>query len=167
MPASSGGTRYEDEELDSLFKAVGFVVVQWGQAEQSLDMLVAMIYQQLGGKQFAKRLPKMLSTKLEFLTECLSNISALAPFKAEGDALVVDFQRLSDRRHDLIHGAVASLSPQNGAFVFAKFDIENDFHRVREFRFEIADFPALTKELIDLGGHATTLARCIWELVPK
>jgi hypothetical protein len=167
MPISPGGTKYEDEELDSLFKAVGFVVVQWGQAEQSLDMLVAMIYQQLGGKQFAKRLPKMLSTKLKFLTECLSKISVLAPFRADGDALVADFQRLSDRRNDLIHGAIASLSPHNGAFVFAKLDIEDDLHRVREFRFESSEFPVLTKDLIDLGAHATSLARLIWELVQK
>lgn len=142
-------------------------MVQWGQAEQSLDMLVAMIYQQLGGKQFAKRLPKMLATKLEFLTDCFSNIPALAQFKAEGHKLVGDFQRLSDRRHDLIHGAIASLSPQNGAFVFAKLDIKNDFHRVREFRLESSEFPTLTKDLIDLGAHATSLARRVWELVPK
>ena len=146
---------------------IGFVVVQWGQSEQSLDMLVAMIYQQLGGKRFAKRLPKMLATKLDFLHKCFSNIVALAPFKAEAGKLIADFGRLSDRRHDLIHGAVASLSSQNGAFLFAKLDIENDFHRVREFRFESTEFPALTKDLIDLGANATALARKVWDLVPK
>jgi hypothetical protein len=122
MPVSPGGTKYDDDELDALFKAVGFVVVQWGQSEQSLDMLVAMIYQQLGGKRFAKRLPKMLATKLDFLHKCFSNIVALAPFKAEAGKLIADFGRLSDRRHDLIHGAVASLSSQNGAFLPTRTD---------------------------------------------
>jgi len=52
MPISPGGTKYDDGELDALYKAVGFVVVQWGQAEQSLDMIVAMLFQNLGGKHW-------------------------------------------------------------------------------------------------------------------
>ena len=167
MPISPGGTSYDNDELDALFKAVGFVVVQWGQAEQSLDIITAILYQQLGGKQFAKRVPKMLTTKLEFLSKCLSQTSALAPFQAEGDSLVENFRKLGDSRHDLIHGAIASVSPQNGAFMFAKLDIENDVHVMREFRFDSEDFPALTNDLIDLGAKATALARRLWEVVPK
>jgi hypothetical protein len=53
MPITPGGTKYDDDELDSLFRAVGFVVVQWGQAEQSLDIITAILYQQLRGKQLA------------------------------------------------------------------------------------------------------------------
>lgn len=167
LPTSLGGTTYDDDELDSLYKALGFIVVQWGQSEQSLDMLVAMIYQQLGGKQFAKRLPRMLAHKLGFLTKCFDQILVLTPFKAEGEKLVREFQRLSDKRHDLIHGAIVNLSPQNGAFVFAKFDIEGDFHHVREVRLESAEFPVLTKELIDLGADAVSLAARVWDSVPK
>lgn len=167
MRISASGTSYDDDELDSLFKAVGFVVVQWGQAEQSLDMITAILYQQLGGKQLARRIPKMLATKLEFLSKCLSQIPTLAPFRSEGNALVTNFRKLSNRRHDLIHGAIASVSAQDGSFMFAKFDIENDFHVVREFRFDSADFPALTRQLIDLGAQATALARRFWELIPK
>jgi hypothetical protein len=48
MPISPGGTFYDDDELDALFQAVGFVVVQWGQAEQSLDLATAVLYQRLG-----------------------------------------------------------------------------------------------------------------------
>jgi len=130
-------------------------------------MITAMLYQQLGGKKFAKRIPKMLDTKLEFLTKCLSHIPALPLFKAEGDALVANFRKLSNRRHDLIHGAIASVSVQDGAFIFAKLDIKDDFHVVREFRFDSADFPALTRELVDLGAQATALARQLWEMAPK
>lgn len=167
MPISPGGTCYDDDELDSLFKAVGFVVVQWGQAEQSLDLATAILYQNLGGKACSKRLPKMLEPKLEFLSKCLSQIPALGPFRSEGEALVTNFRKLSDRRHDLIHGAIASVSATDGAFMFAKLDIQDDIHIVREFQFKAKDFPALTKNLIDLGGQATAFARRLWEAVPK
>lgn len=167
MPISAGGTKYNDEDLDSLFKAIGFIVVQWGQSEQLLDLIVAMTYQKLGGKKIQKRLPKMLAHKLEFLEKCFSSMPLLAPFKAEGKALLDDFDRLGKKRHDLIHGAIAHVSPHNGAFVFAKLDFENNVHRLREVRLELSEFPAFTKELIELGTNAASLGQRILELVSK
>lgn len=154
-------------ELDSLFKAIGFVVVQWGQAEQSLDLSIAILYQNLGGKRYSKRLPKMLEPKLEFLSKCLSQIPALNSFQGEGKTLISNFRKLSDRRHDLIHGAIASVSATDGAFVFAKLDIKDDIHVMREVRFDAADFPALTRELIDLGVQATAFAQRLWEVAHR
>lgn len=167
MPISPGGTIYDDDELDALFKAVGFVVVQWGQAEQSLELATAILYQNLGGKPLAKRLPKMLETKLEFVSKCLVKLPRLAHLRADGDALVAGFRKLSVKRHDLIHGAIASVTATDGGFSFAKLDIQNDKHVVREFRLEGSDFPELTKDLIDLGDRATTFARRLSEVVRK
>jgi len=167
MPISPGGTKYDDDELDALFKAVGFVVVQWGQAEQSLEMIVAMLYQNLGGKPLAKRIPVLLAPKLEFVQKCLARLPKLQQFKAEGEALVQKFEELSQKRHDLIHGAIASVAMDKGGFQFAKLDVKDGFHVLREFRFESADFPSLTKDLIDLGAAATSLARKLWECVEK
>lgn len=167
MPVSPGGTFHDDDSLDALFTAVGFVVVQWGQAEQSLELATAILYQNLGGKPLAKRLPKMLETKLDFVSKCLAKLPALKHLLAEGDALVADFRRLSVKRHDLIHGAIASVSATDGGFNFLKLDIAGDKHVVREFRFEGADYPKLTKDLIDLGARATTFARRLWEVVQK
>lgn len=105
MPISPGGTKYDDEELDALFKAVGFVVVQWGQAEQSLEMIVAMLYQDLGGKPLTNRIPVLLTPKLDFVGKCLTTIPTLHQFKLDGNALIQRFKELSQKRHDLIHGA--------------------------------------------------------------
>lgn len=167
MPVSPGGTYYDDDELDALFKAVGFVVVQWGQAEQSLDLATGVLYKHLGGKALAKRLPKMLETKLEFIEKCLAKLPILARFRADGESLAADFRSLSATRHDLIHGAIASVSATNGGFDFMKLDFDNDDHVVREFRLEGDDFPKLTKDLVDLGARATTFAQQLWKLVPK
>lgn len=167
MPVSPGGTSYDDDELDGLFKAVGFVVVQWGQAEQSLDMATAILHKHLGGKALTKNLPKMLEPKLEFMTRCLANLPTLASLRTDGDALVADFRSLSSTRHDIIHGAIASVSVTDGGFDFVKLDFKDNYHVVREFRFEGADFPKLTKDLIYLGARATAFARRLWELVKK
>lgn len=169
MTFGPSGIEYDDDDIDTLFKTVGFVVVQWAQAEQSLDLIVAGLFQNYGGKRLARknRLPVMLATKLEFLRKCLSQIPRLTSFKDEGAALVSNFNRLSQRRHDLVHGAVASLSPVDGAFVFAKLDVKTDFHFAREVRLEASEFPSLTKDLIDLGASATNLASKIWDYGEK
>lgn len=167
MPVSPGGTSYDNDELDTLFKAVGFVVIQWGQAEQSLDLATGILYRQIGGKALAKRLPKMLEAKLEFIEKCLAKLPTLARFRSDGEVLVAEFRSLSATRHDLIHGAIGSVSATNGGFDFMKLDFLGNDHVVREFRFEAEDFPKLTKDLINLGARATTFAEKLWRLAEK
>jgi hypothetical protein len=159
----------EYKDMDALFRAVGFVVVQWGQAEQSLDLLVASLFQECGGKRLAKgnRMPVMLTPKLEFVRKCVSQLPKLTPFAEEGLALVGAFDRLSQMRHDLIHGAVASLSPVDDAFPFVKLDVKDNFHHAREVRLEASEVPILTKDLIRLGADATALARKVWDQCVK
>lgn len=167
MPIRRGDKKHDDRELDELYKAVGFVVVQWGQAEQSLDLIVAMLYQNLGGKPLAKRIPVMLTPKLDYVRKCLSHIPPLQKFRSDGEALISKFEGLSQKRHDLIHGAIANLSPEQGAFRFAKFDVKGNYHVVREFRFESTEFPRLTKNLINLSAAATALGWKLSECVDK
>ena len=47
-------------ELESLFKAVGFVAIQWGFSEQSLDLMVASIFHSFDGHPVLKRRPQNL-----------------------------------------------------------------------------------------------------------
>lgn len=48
-----------------------------------------------------------------------------------------------------------------------KLDVKDGFHVAREFRFESAEFPKLTKELIDLGAAANALGKKLWDRVEK
>jgi hypothetical protein len=91
MRVSPGGTYYDNDELDALFKAVGFVVIQWSQAKHSLDLAIGVLYKLLGGKALKKRLPKMLATKLKFIEKCLVKLPTLARFRADGEALLLNF----------------------------------------------------------------------------
>ena len=80
-------------ELESLFKAVGFVAIQWGFSEQSLDLMVASIFHTFDGHPLAKRRPQNLEAKVDFLRKCFTGIPKLTQFAAEGDAYSGDFPR--------------------------------------------------------------------------
>lgn len=151
-------------DLDSLFNVVGFVVIQWGQAEQSLDLIISTIYQNLGGEKLAKRLPKMLDTKLNFIQEATANISELNSFEDRLSELKAEFRRLGVIRNDFVHGAIADTKAIDGKFSFVKFDFKKEFHIVRDFEIDGTHVPKLRSDLIKLGRTTTELAHEIWDM---
>ena len=97
-------------DIETLFKAVGFVVVQWGHAEQSLDLTVASIFRFFDGHPLLKRRPSMLRPKLDFLSKCFAELPNLEQFQAESVPLLSRFAVTGKKRNDLVHGAIATLS---------------------------------------------------------
>lgn len=156
------GDSRDADDLDAIAKAVGLVVLQWGQAEQSLDLLVATVWHSFNGKRHAKKIPLMLETKIKFVRACMSSEASLSQFRTAAEELLERFEALSSVRHDLIHGAVASLSPVDNAFVFAKLDIRDGYHHHREVRIEAAEYPQLVDKLIELGRMAHELAAAVF-----
>jgi hypothetical protein len=154
-------------DIESLFKAIGFVVVQWGSAEQSLDLIVAAIFHRFVGNPLLKRRPRMLAAKLDLLRNCFQQLPGLEQFRADGEALLSRFAIAGNKRHDLVHGAIANLSIENGAFTFAKIDVNQDGHSVRTVVLDQSKFPYLIKELLRLGDDANKLGRSIWETTKK
>ena len=154
-------TPAKPDDSDALYSAVGFVVVQWGIAEQLLDGVVAMLYHSFGGRTLAKRLPKQLEVKLKFVRKCVTTNPDLAPFAVKIASVADTFERLSSLRHDLIHGAIASLTAEGGmVFKFQKLDfMDPHMHRLRVVRFDAADFPKLTEDLVDLGSLTGEVAK--------
>ena len=99
-------------DIETLFKAVGFVVVQWGYAEQSLDLMVAAIFRCFEGNSLLKRRPQNLELKIDFLRECFAQLPELALFKVESDEFLARFSVAGKKRNDLVHGAIAKLSAE-------------------------------------------------------
>lgn len=157
----------DKEDLDNIAKAFGLVVIQWGNSEQSLDMLIAMLWQSFPTREFSRRIPVMLAPKLEFVRKAFAGVAVLKPLQPQAEAVFVEFDRLSKVRHDLIHGAVASLAPIAGHFVLVKFDVHDDFHHVREVRLPVSAYPQLVEELVNLGKSAGQLAHTVFELLKK
>ncbi|HJV79933.1 hypothetical protein [Noviherbaspirillum sp.] len=157
----------DKEDLDNIAKAFGLVVIQWGNAEQSLDMLIALLWQSFPTRVLLKRIPVMLAPKLEFARKAFAVADSLKLLEAEAEAVFSEFDRLSKVRHDLIHGAVASLAPVAGHFVLIKFDVHDDFHHVREVRLPVSAYPQLALDLVNLGKSAGQLTHTVFEVVKK
>lgn len=152
----------EEENLDALYKTVGFVVIQWGQAEQSLDLAVNTLFQACGGHALAKKMPKMLETKIKFVRDCLVSMDKLKPLKDLGENLLKEFEELKPRRDELIHGAISSLEVVDGKAHFLKLETRKDHHQYREFQFDLNEFPEFSGRLVELGAKSVKFATQLW-----
>lgn len=152
-------------DLEAMFLAVGFVVVQWGQAEQSLDLIVSALSYGYPDKK-ARRLPVMLETKIKFLRERLPAAPELACVSTEFESLMSEFESLASVRNDLVHGAIANVSPTSNGFTFIKFDSDGRHNKARPVLLSGNEFPSLRKRLLHLVGEANRLAKVVWDLRP-
>lgn len=153
-------------DIEQLFKAVGFVVVRWGSAEQALDLLVVAVFSRYDGHELLHRRPKQLEVKIKFLRECFATFPELAPFKAECEDLLSRFETLSQKRHDIVHGAIDAVSADNGVFTFTKIDVKpKQHHEVRTVSFDDSDWAEYRRALMKLGGDGISLSRRVWDAV--
>lgn len=153
-----------DSDLETLFKAVGFVVVQWGYSEQSLDLLVAAIFRCCEGHELLKRRPQNLNEKVVLLRKCFSSITKLNLFQAEADALLERFSRVATVRNKLVHSSIVDFSLNDDTFKFLKIDvIPKAEHSAREVLFSDSNWPALRRELLSLSNDGQSFARRVWD----
>jgi hypothetical protein len=118
---------------------------------------VAIVYHDHRGKERQKTIPKPLSVKVEFLTDCFKHVDSLAAFKDEALPILARFTALANKRHDVVHGAITSITSKDGVFSLHKLDFEKQAIRLREVSFDGHKFDALAKEILDLGGAAADL----------
>jgi hypothetical protein len=146
-------------ELESLFKAMGFIAVQWGFAEQSLDLMVASIFDSFSGNPLVKRRPQNLEPKVEFLRGCFAGIPELSKFAAETDPLLKRFSVVGKKRNDLMHGAIANIEAEDGAFKFLKVDVKpNQEHSIRLVFLLESEWKEFRNELMSLVRDGQSLA---------
>ena len=163
MPFDLPGVK-PGSDIETLFKAVGFVVVQWGFAEQSLDLLVANIFNFFSEHPSLKRRPTNLEPKIEFLRGCFATIPALEQFRTESEMLLPRFAAIGKRRNDLVHGAISGTSIEDGSFMFLKVDVKpKEHHSIRSVFLDDSDWPAFRKELLGLGRDGQSLAQRVWD----
>jgi hypothetical protein len=158
MPFDLPGVK-PGSDLETLFKAVGFVVVQWGSAEQSLDLMVANIFYCFNGDPSLKKRHRNLEPKVKFLLERFAEFPELAQFRAESETLFSRFLEVGKKRNDLVHGGMASLSIKNGQFTLLKLDVSPTGHHIRSVVLDEAEWPAFRKELLRLGKDGLSLAK--------
>ena len=156
-------------DIETLFKAVGFVVIQWGTAEQVLDLMVAIIFNSFDGHPLLKEgRPQNLKPKLTFLRKCFAQIPELTQFKAESDALLERFSAVGEKRNDLVHGAIERTSEEDGAFTFVKIDVRRrEHHSIRLVFLDDENWKEFRSELLLLGKDGVSLAQRVWDSLKR
>lgn len=156
----------DNENLDNIAKMFGLVMINWGGAEQSFDMLIAILWQlfpETHSYSKKKKIPVMLTAKINFARGAFANIQELKSFEIRAEVVIAEFDRLSTTRNDLTHGAIASFEPINDHIVLIKFDVSENFHHTREVPFPITAYPKLIKDLVNLGKNAHELTNDVFK----
>ena len=163
LPGVKPGSTFE-----SLCKSIGFVVVQWGHCEQSLELLVNTLFLQYGGNGLPKRkkMPKQLGEKVAFVKECARGIPSLSLFRAELESLATSFESLTQKRHDLVHGALTDAPVKNGVYSFIRLETHPDIYEIKDFQYDLKAFPSLAEALVRLGADAPRIARLVFDARP-
>ena len=155
-----------DEE--TLFKAVGFIIVQWGCVEQVLDLLVSIVFPIVKDKIKDKKQPQFLTHKTKFVRNHLDCHPVLLENSSEIMALLVRFETVGAKRNDLVHGAITSLSSANGAFIFEKLDIvTGDVPALRSVLLDDEQWTSFRNELLSLGEDGIRLVKKSLEIHGK
>jgi hypothetical protein len=143
----------ERKDFQDLCACIGFVVVTWAFAEQSLDRIVSVIYDQCGGSTITKNTPWSLKPKIDFLRQAFKQFVALQPYAEQGNEILDSLSALSQQRHNLVHGVVTRINLEDGIFPIEKFDYRNK--TLEKIQFDPIAFPQLAQDLVDLGKTIT------------
>ena len=127
--------------------ALGLVVVQWGLIEKQVDFWVERLFQDFDGKKLRKKgdRPRTLKPKNSFLSECFETMPELAELRPAANNIMSRVVIVSERRHDLIHGAISSW-PKDGVFNFDKIDLPG--YTLREFPASYLDVWEFAREVL-------------------
>jgi hypothetical protein len=147
-------------DIESLFKAVGFIAVQWGFVEQSLDLMLASIISCFDGDPLLEKRPQNLKPKVKLLRKCFTKFPELKQFSYESVGLLKRFLDIGEKRNDLMHGAIANISAKDSAFKFLKVDVSpNNQHSARLVYLRDEEWTEFRRKLIRLGKEEQALAQ--------
>ena len=94
-----------NDDLTHYWTALGFSTAVWSALELVLDTDVQLIRKHYGGKQIEPEVPRGLKPTVKFLRKCFTHLDSLQVFKSPMLQLLDEVDRLSERRHLVVHGA--------------------------------------------------------------
>lgn len=102
-----------------LLVSMGMLVMVWAQAEVAFDAAISIILFDLEGKRRLGEsvVPVALKRKLDLWKKAHAKIPSLKPHADLASAIAADLGRLSQERHNIIHGA-AMQAQSDGSFAF-------------------------------------------------
>jgi hypothetical protein len=140
-----------------IYGAIGQIAIHWALLEFNIDGITNIIFTNAGGNAIEKTMPTSLKKKTDFIKRSLNKLESLSAF-TEGRQLMIDIDRESQLRHDVIHGYIAGFNQETNELHFVKLKTHQNEHyegrKIYTF-FELMD--AGTRSL-DLGGRTNNFA---------
>jgi hypothetical protein len=107
---------------DAFLAAVGGLTVNWAVIETALDFCVAIIFHEFDGRNIAPEIPRSLSRKIIFLKKGMNHDTLSGP-RAFALDLLNEIENEKERRHEVVHGAIAGPSGGDSVEMFrVKYD---------------------------------------------
>ncbi len=111
--------RLGDAVPTDLLTSMGLLVMVWAQAEVALDGAIALILFGLEGKRRLGEtvVPVALKRKLDLWRKAHAKMPELKPHAVLAGEIATELGRLSQERHNIIHGAAMQMH-SDGSFAF-------------------------------------------------
>ncbi len=105
--------------LISLSQAMGFLAVNFGLFEFSLNATIATIHHWVAQPANGRgHLPYMLKERLRYVREAANRCDALDPYKVELREITTEAKRLSKTRNGVLHGYPADYDDPTHTLIF-------------------------------------------------
>jgi hypothetical protein len=151
------------EMYEPLATAVGYLILAWGSAENTLGMMITVIYHDLGGKHVEREIPQNFSRKTKFLRRCFNNVAPLKPYAGEALLLLGEATRIEKIRTDIVHGYCADFVPATGKIAFMRLDSEKTIQCAKFGYHTVAELEQAAMECLDLGSKLSAVTQRLAE----
>lgn len=94
-----------------MLMAFGASTIHWSILESLIDVAVAITFHRFGGNQIRDDLPRMFSTKTEYLKKAFRRSDELVSVRDLAITTIQDAEALAKRRHLMTHGSPSEYGP--------------------------------------------------------
>lgn len=151
---------------NNLCKQIGQITVNWSIVDQELDLWGYIFFEQLGGKNIRKVLPKGIGNRADYLKECFRKFPVLAPLCDEATALVIRATNVSKSRDDLVHGVVRKINLDDDNYKLHKFDHTPTGLVYREVSINDQRLRAIANDCANLAEDVRVMSARLEKILP-
>lgn len=162
------GVPNDEEFLNNVTTAIGFVVFASALAEFAMNSIVATIYHTMNGKNLVNgRIPIDAKHVGAFLKDSARKVPELEEHRKDLREIAIEAKRLASIRNGVVHGYLADYDEtKNHRLIFCSISAykpPHDMHHERLLTITAADLMAGGSDLLRLSERAGHLSRSLME----
>lgn len=154
----------QEDDLPALYGVVGKIAVHWAILEFNLDCSSSLLFEFGGGNEFESQIPLSLKRKLKFLKKVLKKNQALADLTDAATGVYDLILDMSDLRHFVIHGYIASFDPKTKLVTFVKPENKGKELIFDEKEFSIEKLEEEAEKVLLAGTFAIKISQKLMSL---